>query len=63
MRIGIIPELSSVKWESHFVGRSRNSYFAQCNSGIARGQSGNRDKVRIRVIALVSSLLIILNRG
>ena len=48
---------------SHFVGRSKNSYFAQCNSGIARAQSGNRDKVRIRVIALVSSLLTILNRG
>ena len=46
---------------SHFVGRSRNSYFAQCDSGIARAQSGNRDKVRIRVIALVSSFLIILN--
>ena len=48
---------------SHFVGRSRNSYFAQCNSGIARAQSGNRDKVRIRAIALVNSLLIFLNRG
>ena len=47
---------------SHFVGRFRNSYFAQCNSGIARAQSGNRDKVRIRVIALVSNLLITLNR-
>ena len=30
------------------------------NSG---AQSGNRDKVKIRVIALVNSLLIILNRG
>ena len=48
---------------SHFVGRSRNAYSAQCNSGIACAQSGNRDKVRIRVIALVSSLLIILNNG
>ena len=48
---------------SHFVGRSRNSYFVQCNSGIARAQSGNRDKVRIRVIALVNSLFIILNRS
>ena len=46
---------------SHFVGRSRNSYFALCNSGIARARSGNRNKVRIRVIA--SRLLIILNGG
>ena len=48
---------------SHFVGRSRNSYFAQCNSRIARAQSGNREEVRIRMITLVSGLLIILNRG
>ena len=48
---------------SHFVGRSRNYYFAQCNSGIAGAQSENRDKVRMRIVALVSSLLIILNRG
>ena len=34
---------------SHFVGRSRNSYFAQSNSGIAPAQSGNRDKVRISI--------------
>ena len=34
---------------SHFVGRSGNSYFAQSNSGIARAQSGNRDKVRISI--------------
>ena len=48
---------------SHFVARRRNSYFAQCNSGIARAQSGNLDKVRIRVTALVNSLHIILNRA
>ena len=59
VRIGKIPESGN----SHFVGRCRNSYFAQCNIGIARVQSGNRDTVRIRMIALVSSLLIILNRG
>ena len=58
VRIGTIPELSCEKWDSHFVGRSRNSYFSQCNSGIARAQSGNREKVRICVIALVNSLLI-----
>ena len=63
VRIGTIAELSCAKWDSHFVGRSRNTYFAQCNSGITHVQSGNRDKVRIRVIALVSSLLIILNLG
>ena len=48
---------------SHFVGQSRNFYFAQCNFGSARAQSGSRDKVRIRMIALVSCLLISLNRG
>ena len=61
--IGTIRSCPAQSGNTHFVGRSRNSYFAQCNSGIARAQSGNRDKVRIRMIALVSGLLIILNRG
>ena len=63
VRIGTILECPAQSGNSHFVGRSRNSYFAQCNSEIAPAQNGNRDKVRIRMIALVSSLLIILNRG
>ena len=37
---------------SHFVGRSRNSYFVQSNSRIARAQSGNRDKVRISICCI-----------
>ena len=35
---------------SHFAGRSRNSYFAQDDSGIAPAQSRNRDKVRISIV-------------
>ena len=41
---GIAPAQSR---NSHFVGQSKNSYFAQFNSGIVRAQSRNRDKVRI----------------
>ena len=45
------PEQSG---NSHFFTRSRNAYIAQCNSRIAPAQSGNRDKVRTRVIAVIS---------
>ena len=35
---------------SHFVGRSRNSSFAQDDLGITPAQNRNRDKVRISTI-------------
>ena len=40
---GIVPAQSR---NSHFAGRSKNSYLAQFNSGIVSAQSRNRDKVR-----------------
>ena len=41
---GIVPAQSR---NSHFAGRSKNSYLARFNSGIVPAQSRNRDKVRI----------------
>ena len=41
---GIVPAQSR---NSHFAGRSKNSYLARFNSGIVLAQSRNRDKVRI----------------
>ena len=41
---GIVPVQSR---NSHFAGRSKNSYLARFNSGIVPAQSRNRDKVRI----------------
>ena len=41
---GIVPAQSR---NSHFGGRSKNSYLARFNSGIVPAQSRNRDKVRI----------------
>ena len=41
---GIVPAQSR---NSHFAGRSKNSYLAQFNSGIVPAHSRNRDKVRI----------------
>ena len=41
---GIVPAQSR---NSHFAGRSKNSYLARFYSGIVPAQSRNRDKVRI----------------
>ena len=41
---GIVPAQSR---NSHFAGRSKNSYLARLNSGIVPAQSRNRDEVRI----------------
>ena len=56
--LAYICKCSAQSGNSHFVGRSRNSYFAQCNSGIARAQSGNRDKVRIFIYDIRNKFLI-----
>ena len=41
---GIVPAQSM---NSHFAGRSKNSYLARFNSGIVPAQSRNRDKLKI----------------
>ena len=52
---GIVPAQSR---NSHFAGRSKNSYLARFNSGIVPAQSRNQDKVRIYYFAAQSR-----NRG
>ena len=47
------PNCLAPSKNSHFAGRSRYSYFAPDDSGIAPVQSRNLDKVRIPIIVHV----------